>query len=393
MLNQYVNNNEIAGASLIVRKDGEIVCQTDCGYADIENKVPVTDQTMFRLASMTKPVISVAAMILVEQRKLSLTDNISDYLPSYKNMMVPDKVIGFEELYQADPENPFGPKAAAAVLKDINFIPAKNQITILDLLNHSSGMGQGAVSMGPAMSIMLPGDTLAERVEKFAGIALDFEPGTMTGYSAAVAYEVLGRIIEIVSGLDLNTFLYTYLFKPLGITDMSYSLTEEQIKRIPRIYESTEGKLIDVTDTEAGWKTVNPLVNGYYSGSAGLLGSLEEYDKFAQMLYHNGELNGVRILKEETVKQMVTESSNHHKPFFAGTVWGLGMVVFGDLSETNRYVGKGSFGWSGAYGTHFYVDPINKLTTVLMLNRSNMGGADSYISKRLEEVIYQEYCS
>lgn len=391
LLEQYIENSEIAGAALIVRKKGNIVCRATCGYADVEKELPVTEQTIFRLASMTKPIIAIATMILVEQGKISLDDLISNYIPAFKNVKVANKLIGFEMLYEADPNNPLMHKTLDKMLKDMDFVPADKEITIIDILNHSSGIGQGVVSMGPLQACIDPNDALTKRVEKIADVPCDFQPGTMTGYSAMAAFEVLGRIIEIASGVDLNTFLQENIFKPLEIRDISYVMSDEQKKRIAKLYESKDGILSDVTESDELWKVVNPLRNGYFSGSAGLFGTLEDYDKIAQMLYNKGELNGVRILQEDTVLKMSKESADHHKMLFPGAVWGLGMVVMEDVKNINRFVGKGTYGWSGAYGTHFYIDPLNKIQTVLMINRSNIGGADSYVSKKLEEVVYNEF--
>lgn len=219
---------------------------------------------------------------------------------------------------------------------------------------------------------------------------MDFEPDTMTGYSAALGMEILGRIIEIVAGEDLNSFLQNHLMKPLGIDCLTFCLTEEQKAKVARLYEYQEGQpLLDVTETAPEWKRVNPA-NGFYSGAAGMYGTLKSYDRFAQMLANYGELDGVRVLQEATVKMIREDRSSHHKYFMPGSRWGQGMVVFGPPKETGRPVSEGTIGWSGAYGTHFFVDHVAGISAVLMTQRSNIGGANSYVSLEAERTIYQD---
>lgn len=390
-LEEQIKNNAIAGAVLMIRKDGEQVCDIQCGYADIEQKRPVEKNTMFRLASMTKPVIAIGIMILAEEGKLDIDGELGDYFPQFKNMKVADKVVGFMDFYEPDPENPTAPKAKTELLEGICAIEAQNKITIRQMLNHSSGMGQGPVSITALDKVLKPTQTLEERVNIIADTILDFEPGTMTGYSAATAYEVLGLLIERVSGMDLNRFIQEKICRPLGIRDLTYCLTQEQKNRLCRLYEAGKDGMRDVTDEEAAWKMVNPMVRGYYSGSAGMIGSMEAYEKIVQMLYNKGELNGVRLLSEKNVQKMIQIEKEPHMQMMPGAWWGLGMMVSENPQLTNRGVGAGTFGWSGAYGTHFYIDLKRKLTVVLGVNCSNIGGAGSPVSSELEHLIWNEF--
>ena len=361
ILQAYVDQGEIAGIALRVRFRDEIVFDDSYGYADIEMKRKVSKDTIFRLASMTKPIIAIGIMILVEEGKLRLDDPLSSYLSSYSNMHV--------EGSNHDCGKP---------------------ITIRTMLNHSSGMGERPGSSEKIMEIFEQPDTLEKRVEKLSGIELDFEPGTDTGYSALWAYEVLGRIIEIVSELELDTFLRKKIFEPLGITDIIYTLTEEQVSRMAKLYEYNNGSLLDVTQSDVMWKSITHYKN-YYSGTAGLKGSIAAYDQFVRMLFGKGSVEGKQIVSKQSMSELLRNSGPADKFIADGIYWGLGMIVFGKREETGRFVGEGSFGWSGAYGTHFYVDPAHELQMVLMVNRSNIGGADSYISKELERYVYRTF--
>lgn len=392
LIKKYIENQDIAGAGLIVRKDGREVIHTLQGYADIEKEVPVRDNTIFQLASMTKPVIAVAAMQLVEQGKLQLDEKLERYIPEFASMKVADHVIGEETVaaYTADPENPMLGKMVKEELENIHLIDATNKITIRHLLNHSSGLGMGLISAEAVEACFDSSDKLADRVAKYASTPLDFEPGTMTGYSAMPGFDILGRVIEIISGKDLDKYICENITGPLGISDLGFEMTAEQRERMAVLYERPkDGRLVAVPEKESTWQRVDPQINGFYSGSAGMLGSLEAYDRFVQMLANDGRYEKTQILKPETIRLMARESASHHKELMPGCVWGLGMAVFSGLETSGRCLGEGSFGWSGAFGGHFYIDPHNRITMTLMVQRSDIGGATSYVSWKLEESIYQ----
>lgn len=393
LLEQWITRNQIAGAVIQIEKGGEIVCDAQYGFADLENGVKMSKSSIFRLASMTKPVIAIAAMLLAEEGKLDINAPIEQYLPEFSALKAADKVVGFEEFYQADPDNPAMPKMNKELLEDIHETELKRSVTIRDILSHSSGMGQGPVSMSRMEPMLRPGQSLKERVAVFANTILDFQPGEHTGYSAATAFDVLGRIIEVVSEMDLNTFIAEKVCEPLEIYDMGFVMTEEQKNRIVKLYEFVDGKLMDVSDSEVFWKLINPLHSGCYSGSAGLLGTVADYAKIAGMLLQKGYGKQKPFLREETVEKMRHEASERHLEMQPGIVWGLGMNIIKNPELAQRKVGEGTYGWSGAYGTHFYVDTENQLTVVLGVNCSNIGGADSELSRMLENIVYQEFCS
>lgn len=386
LLREYVDRHEIAGATVLIRKDEKIVEDFSYGYADLEKKIPIGKTTMFRMASMTKPIIAIAVMQLIEQGKIGLYIPIKELFPVFSKIKVCKERIG-DEVYVPDPNSPSGRKVDYSIIDNMQYVEAERDITIFHLLNHSSGLGMGPVGNTLIEKIIKPNDTLEERAVKYANIPLDFQPGEGSGYSGVAAFEILAAVVEKISGERLQEYLTNHIFKPMKIEDITYELTEEQKRRMPQLYEYREEKLWDVSLTDSSWKEMNPMLNAYQSGSAGIVGSIEEYEKIAHMLLNQGNLNGVQILKPETVKMMAGEGISHDSVMRPGSYWGLGVNVKNPLPGAKTGRTKGSFGWSGAYGTHFFVDPQNKLELVLGVNRSNIGGAGSYVSLALEKVV------
>lgn len=391
MILRNIEKGKISGAVLIVRKNGNIVCDAQYGYADMENKIEMKRNSIFRLASMTKPVIAIAVMLLEEEGKLCIDDPIAKYLPAFGEMKAAESMITFMDFYKADPNNPTVPQTDWKSLENVTEVKAKRMITIRDILCHSSGIGQGPVSVKRYEDRLKQGQSLQDRINIIADTVLDFQPGEATGYSASMAYEVLGRIIEIVSGIDLNRFIVEKIGKPLGIRDLGYVLSEEQKSRMVCLYEEQNGSLQDVSESDAFWKQVNPLTDGYFSGSAGLLGTMEAYDQIVQMIAAKGKAGGAAFLRPDTVERMSQRTEGTGLEMSPGQVWGLSMAIVTDPEKTDRKVGSGTYGWSGAFGTHFYIDPEKNITVVFGANTSNIGGAGSVVSRELEEVIYQNF--
>ena len=391
MLQGYIDSHEIAGAVVMVRKKGELMCEGALGWADIENRIPVKMDTIFRLASMSKPVTGIAVMQLVEQGKAALTDPITRFFPEYASMKVCEKDL-MPLYYSPDANSPTGKEALKEQVEAMTFVPAYRDVTVFDLLTHSSGLGTGPVGNALMAKFPSPVKGLQERCRMMAQLPLDFQPGKANGYSGLAAMELLGGMVERVSGMAFEAYLRKNLFDPLEIRDMGFFLTPEQEKRASRLYEYTEaGTLADVTDTDGGWKAMNASCTGFVSGAAGLLGTVPGYERIAHMLLNKGELDGVRILKPETVEAMAGKDiAAKHVPS-PGNIWGLSMMVFQDREENKRFLTPGTYGWSGAFGTHFYMDPANDLEMVLGVNRSNIGGAGSYVSIAAEKAIFESY--
>lgn len=353
VLQGYVDNNEIAGASIIIQEGDEIAFKDSVGWQDAEKQIAVDEYTIFMLASMTKPVTAGAIMILSDEGKLDIEDPICKYLPEY---------VGTD----------------------------KENIQILHLLNHSCGLGM-IMHPGMVQAMMLSDaehDRLADRVSRWKELTPDFPAGTATGYSPAVGFDIAGRIVEVVSGMELDEFFRKRIFEPLGIRDMTFLLNEEQKTRKSIMFHD---KKLDEVPTPADFKDLDSYADaslaGYFCGAAGLFGTAEDYNKIVQMYAHDGYYNGVQLLKKETVQRMHTASNDlEAKP---GVRWGLGMQVFGNPEETGIFVNEGSYSWSGAYGTHFFIDPKEDRTFILMINSDNLGGSESYVSRAVEKAIWE----
>lgn len=375
----YIAAREIAGAALIVRGERGVVYQNCWGYADIEAGRPVREDTIFRLASLTKPIIAAAVMILVEQGKLQLDDELGKYIPELAAPMVCKTQFNLESLDDL----------ASLDLGSLEFEPARRPVTIRDLLSHSSGIGMGVAGMAAAMRLCDPSDTLESRFQKFRALPADFHPGEATGYSGLVGFDALGRVIEVISGMALDQFLDEHLFQLLGMTDTIFHLDDSRKERLAVLYKSENGEL-SIAPPQEDIQSMAMIGPQYHSGAGGLYSTLLDTDRFARMLLHEGESGGRRILQAETVRLMRRPGAYKHMEFAPGMVWGLGMIIRMDPKRAGSSLSKGSYGWSGAYGTHLFVDPVKKLSAVLMVNRSNIGGAASHVSKKVEDLIYQD---
>lgn len=357
-LNEYVHNGDIAGGSILVRKTGEVICEAYAGFADTARKIPVKEDSVFRLASMSKPVAAAAIMLLSQEGKINITDPVSHYLTEFSGLCA-----GVRE------EN-----------GRIARVPLKRPVTIEDLLRHRSGMGHGGVSEAFGVNEVHSGMTLKERAENVSRCPIDFQPGAEAGYSAMTAFDVLGRVAEVVSGIPFERFLQERIFDPLSMKDTTFFPNEDQKKRLVRLYDRTGGTLSDCYNPD---EIRSPFLFSYPSGSAGLFGTLSDYDQFVRMLSGRGE----RILSDETMRRMTVADAGHMSKTGA---WGLGMHVFNRKGISNRSLAQGTFGWSGAFGTHFYIDPVNDVTVTLMVNRMDIGGSDSYVSFGMEEAVFEE---
>lgn len=391
VIRHYMDCGEIAGAVLMVRRDGELVYDQAFGYADIHKAVKTHRKTVFRLCSMTKPITAAAIMQLEETGRIDLNDPLSKFIPQFCHMKVCSRRVG-QEAYEPDPDSPAGVKAGKEVLEQMEYVDAAREITIFDLLNHSSGLGMGPAGCAMAEQFPRTKESVQDRAARYAQIPLDFQPGTGTGYSACAAFEVLAAVVETVSGESFYGYLRDHIFTPLDMQDTSFALTKNQEERLCRLYEYTHGELTDVTDDCEDWAGMDPGRTGVDSGAAGLFGTVEDYEKFAHMLLNKGQLAGNRILQADTVERMAGKGVDCPHWLDPGTRWGLGMAVFADPDRIHRKLSPGTFGWSGAFGTHFYVDPSRNMEVVLGINRSNIGGSGSHVSFAVEEGVHEMFC-
>lgn len=382
----YIRTREMVGGALIIRRDDEIILKNRWGSLDAEGKQPVTDYTIFRMASMAKPVTAAAVMKLVEQGKISLDEELTKYIPAFHDLrVVADKRYEYSE----DNVKKLPWRFLTFRLKHVGTVPADRMITVRDLLSHSSGMEQGIAGIILMMKMKFKDDTLETRVQKYAAQPLDFQPGTSSSYSPLAGFDILARLVEIASGQPFPDYVRDNIFTPLGMYDATYHPAQAQRPRIPKLYQYNKGKLKDVTGSKRDINSIGHIGANYSSGSAGLYATLEDYDRFARMLANEGELGGVRILQPETVRQIHADGAYQHLEFSPGMTWGLGVLIRQDPEKAHSYARQGTYGWSGHYGTHFFISPTDHLSVVFVMNRADAGGADSYISKKLEEMVFE----
>jgi len=371
MLDRRIAKGEMTGAVAIVARKGKVVYLTSRGVMDLETKQPVTPATMFRVASMTKPVTSVALMMMVEEGKVRLNDPVSRYIPEFKKLKVAvaDPTTSSERGAAAP-----APEAGAAgrggrggAPPKFTTVAAEREVTIKDLLTHVSGLASGPMSNSTVQAVARKeGEKLADYIPRLGGTVLEFQPGTRWAYSAQAGHDTLGRIVEIASGMPLNEFFQKRIFDPLGMKDITFWPSEAQWPRVASVYNSGANGLT---------KNNNP--NGmsskvYFMGSGGLISTAEDYIPFGIMLANGGELNGKRILSRKTVEMLRSAHVPDTLPGRApGEGYGLGVRVVTNHVKRGTMLSDGTFGWSGVYGTHFFVDPVEQTVGVLLVQTSN----------------------
>lgn len=385
----YVENQEISGAALIVRKGDEIVFKNKWGYSRVENKTPVAYHSIFRMMSMTKCITGVCILKLMEEGKLSLEDPISKYIPEFKDLKV-----SCDERYYFTPEK--FKKLPLYLLtfraKNVKTEPLKRQITIKDLMSHSSGIEQGIVGVLEMIKMKEKHTCLRDRVLYYAGIPSGFQPGTDTGYSPLAGFDILGYIIELVSGQGFNDYMQEHICKPLDMKDTTFFLNEEQKKRLVDVYIRKKEKLVNVTETKKDMMGMLHQESGirFEEGGGGLFSTVEDYEHFADMLLHNGVYEGKQVLKEETIALMQIEASEKHLEPDPGMVWGLSVKLRQEPQKSGSFATEGTYGWSGAFGTHYFVSPKDNLEAVFVTNRADLNGSGSYISQKVEELVFEK---
>jgi CubicO group peptidase (beta-lactamase class C family) len=373
LLEETVARKQIAGAVALVLRRGKVGYVDAVGRRDVEAGAPMTADSIFRIASMTKPVTSTAIMILADHGRLDLSDPVSRYLPEFKFPIV--------ALPRTDAA---GKPRAGTQIEDYTLVPAYRPITIRDLLRHSSGLtyrfygrplfGTLYANAGICDGLTPCGHSLAENVRLLAGIPLVHQPGTVWDYSLST--DVLGRVVEVVSGQSLDAFFAKQIFEPLKMHDTHFVLPESKRPRLAAVYEPrADGTIVRTGEgpTVKGaliYSTSLPYKPepGYFSGGAGLVSTASDYARFLQMHLNRGELDGVRLLRPETVDAMTRDqtgglpiSINVHGQGFG---YGFGVVTQSKGGKSEDSVG--TFSWGGIYYTHFWVDPRRELIGILL---------------------------
>ncbi len=356
-MQQHMDAHDIAGAVTLVARKGRLVHLEAHGAMDIEGKRAMEKNAIFRIWSMTKPVAGVAILMLMEDGKVRLNDPVSRFIPEFQSM----KVAVMQERAAGAPANSPAPYYT---------VPAMRAITIQDLLTHVSGLGSGPVS-GAEMTKLAKKttDTLPEVVPLMGSTTLDFQPGSRWGYSALAAFDTLGRVVEVASGMSFDRFLKERLFVPLGMNETSFQPTAEMQSRIVTSYQRASDRM---TRLEAKHPMLNLYGREYFSGGGGLYSTIQDYAVFAQMLLDGGQWNGKRLLSPRTVELMSSVFVPDTLPGRApGRGFGLSVQVISNPIAAGQRVSTGSYGWDGAFGTHFWIDPKEKIVGIMMIQTAN----------------------
>jgi CubicO group peptidase (beta-lactamase class C family) len=352
MLERRIAAGDLVGAIAIVARRGEVAHVAVHGVMDLETRAPMRADTLFRIASMTKPIVGVGIMMLIEENKLRLSDPVSRYIPEFRDQRVAVTRAG----------------SGSDAVPSFDLVAAQREITIADLLTHTSGLGSGPMSNSTIEPIARrDGETLADYIPRLGGTALEFQPGSRWAYSPGAGFETLGRVLEIASGLPLDAFFEQRIFAPLGMRAITFWPGERQWERVATVYQRQGDALV---------KAVMPndtLGRGvYFRGSGGLFSTAESYVPFGMMLANGGELGGVRLLSRKSVEMLravhVPDTLPGRPP---GEGFGLSVRVVSDHAARGTLLSDGSYGWSGAQGTHFFVDPQEQLVGVLMVQTPN----------------------
>jgi CubicO group peptidase (beta-lactamase class C family) len=372
---RYVDEGRIAGAVTLVARGGRLAHLEAAGQADREAGVAMKTDTIFRIASMSKAVTSVAAMMLVEEGRLGLSDPVSRYVPSFKKTTV---------FVQAP--------AGAVAGTPVSVVPAKREVSVRDLLTHTSGISYGWGAAEPqykAANVLGwyfadKAEPIAATIERLAGLPFEAQPGEKYVYGFST--DVLGVVVEKASGLSLDEFFRTRIFAPLGMPDTHFYLPPLKRSRLAAVYSAKDGALSRAPDEGTGQGAYVDGSRQSFSGGAGLLSTARDYARFLQALLNGGELDGVRILGPKTVELM---TSNHVGTLFnEGRLgFGLGFEVVEHLGRSARYGSVGEFGWGGAYYTSYWADPEEKLVAVFMSQLLPSGGLD--LQGRFRTLVYQ----
>jgi CubicO group peptidase (beta-lactamase class C family) len=354
----------ISGAVTLVARRGRIAHVEAHGVIDLESKQPMRRDSLFRLASMSKPITAVAVMLLVEEGKVRLTDPVSRFIPEFKGSRVAVPKPGA----QPAPFALGGPNGQGGRAPEVDTVSASRDITIQDLLTHTSGLMSGGLgtSQAGALAVRGPSDTLATYIPKLGAVPLDFQPGTSWRYSALAGFDVLSRIVEIASGQTYDQFLKQRLFDPLGMKDTVFALTPALAPRAVTLYFPRPNGLERLPD-QNGFSSAT-----YLTGAAGLISTVDDCAQFAQMLANGGELNGKRYLSPRTVALM---ASNHTGDMVSGQMglpvkgmgFGLGVSVVEDPVAAGLRQSKGTWGWFGAFGTDMKIDPKENMVSIIMM--------------------------
>ena len=374
LVNDYINKNWLTGAVSIVIKDNQVVQYKGYGYADVDTKKPMQKDQIFRIMSQTKAITSVGIMILYEQGKLLLDESIADFIPEFKHPVVLDKFNDADTTYTT--------------------VPAKREITFRDLLTHTSGLDYTDIGSSKVQAIYtknhIPSGlgyfdaSLLESMKALGKLPLSFQPGEKWQYG--LNSDLLGCLIEVISGTNLQDFLTKNIFEPLAMKDTYFNVPASKANRLATVYaEDEHNKIIkwshEFRHIDPDYPTMN---KHYFSGGAGLSSTAFDYAVFMQMLLNGGTYNGHTILAKRTVEMM---TGNQIKDgLFGDDYFGLGFGITSAKSAAKEPRNEGSFSWGGYYGTTYWADPKAHLVCLFMTQQNPNSHGD--VERKFETLVY-----
>jgi len=375
LVNGYIARGWLDGAVTLVVKNNQVIQYKAYGFSDADSKKPMHKDDLFRLASQTKALVSTAIMILYEEGKFYLDEPISDFIPAFSHPRVLDTYNAGDTTYTT--------------------IPAKKEISFRDLLTHTSGIdypGIGSDKMkaiyakaGISSGLGYIDADLKERMQALAKLPLIHQPAEKWTYSLSV--DVLGCLVEVLSGMNLEQYLTEKIFRPLGMNDTYFNVPASKAGRLTTVYtEDSLHHIIKWTKQRTGIDPEYPLLKKrYFSGGAGLTSTAYDYAIFLQMMLNGGKYNGVEILSRRTVQMM----TSGQLPFLYNGIdnFGLGFGITSERSAARGPRNEGSFTWGGFFGTTYWADPKAKMVCLIMTQQTPNSHGE--LSGKVEELIYQ----
>ncbi|WP_207427780.1 serine hydrolase [Pedobacter sp. SYSU D00535] len=373
VIQENIDKGQIAGAVAFIARDGKVVYNKAFGYTDVASKAPLRTDNIFRIASQTKAITSVAAMILFEEGKLLLDDPVSKFIPSFSKPQVLDKFNPADSSYTT--------------------VPAKREVTVRDLLTHTSGIDYAVIGSATGKAIYakagIPvgfergGYSLQEAMDRLGRLPLAHQPGERFTYGLNT--DVLGRIVEVASGTTLDKFFSERIFKPIGMNDTYFFLPPSKHARLVPIHTFDKENRLVKYERNGVITADYPLSNGtYFSGGAGLSSTIADYAAFLQMLLNGGTYNGKRILARRTVDLMTMNQIGDLS--LRGNKFGLGFEITTAQGEAKLGVSEGSFAWGGYFGTTYWVDPKEKVVALIYTQQSPLR---TDIQDKFRALVYQ----
>ena len=374
VINDYITNGRQAGVGVLVARNGRIVYYKAYGLDDMQAKTPLKRDAIFRIASQTKALTSIGLMMLFEEGKFLLDDPISNYIPAFKSPKVLDK---FNE-------------------KDSSFttVPAKREITIRQLLTHTSGISYPGIGSKDAVALYAknkipsgigtPNGTLEDAMNRLGALPLLHQPGEKWTYGLSV--DLVGRLIEVLSGQSLDQYLRTRLFEPLGMKDTYFYLPTDRQNRLTKVYTQDADKKIQPMPAQGGISADYPKQPGtYFSGGAGLSSTMYDYAIFLQMMLNGGEYGGKRLLSPTTVRLITMNQIGDLNQ--GNNKFGLGFAITSAKSAALLPVSEGSFDWGGFFGTTYWVDP--KEGIVAQIYTQKVPNSYGDLTDKFKVLVYQ----